>query len=192
MRLSPLLVLIAGSLLATSASAQRPNTRQGFWLSGGLGPGSAGVDCSGCTNDRTTGLSGNLRLGGTLGGGKFLLGGETNGWVHSESGVDETIGFLSFIFVWYPSNTGAFFFKLGAGGMRYSANDGVDELSATAPSGSVGIGYDFRVGRNVSLTPYLNALATSGVDAKFNGQSIATPVSIKINLVQLGLAVTMH
>ncbi len=192
MRKSLLPAVLACTLSTSLLHAQHPNTRQGFWLSGGLGAGSVGVECSGCTSDRTTGLSGNVRLGGTLGGGKFLLGGETNGWIHSESGIDESMGFVSFIFVWYPGASGAFFLKLGTGGMRYTASDGVDEISATAPAGSIGLGYDFRIGRNVSLTPYLNALATTSVDAKFNGQSIATPVSIKTNLVQFGLAVTMH
>jgi hypothetical protein len=131
-------------------------------------------------------------LGGTLGGGRFLLGGETNGWLHSELGVNENMAFASFVFVWYPARTGAFFLKFGVGGMYYRAEDGFDELTATAPAGSFGLGFDIRVGRNVSLTPYLNSLATSSVEAKFNGQTIPTGGDLKTNLVQLGMAISVH
>lgn len=183
--------ILALPLQAQETQPQVKNARSGFWFSGGLGWGSVGADCDGCTSDRTGGFSGNIRLGGTLGGGRFLLGGESNGWFHSESGVNENMGFASFIFVWYPSRTGAFFLKFGIGGMYYKADDGIDEITATAPAGSFGLGYDFRVGRNLSLTPYLNSLATSSVEAKFNGVSIGG-LDITTNLIQVGLAITVH
>lgn len=169
---------------------ERPNTRQGFWFSGGLGAGSAG--CTGCGLDRATHLSGNIRMGGTLAGGRFLLGGETNGWIRAESGVDQIMSFASFVFVWYPARAGAFFLKFGLGGMGYMADLGIDEITATAPAGSFGLGYDIRVGRNLSLTPYLNSLATSAVEAKVNGQTLSTGGDIKASLVQLGLAISVH
>jgi hypothetical protein len=190
------LILAAGMLASVTLPAlgQRPNTRQGFWFSGGMGAGSAGVDCSGCATDRFTGLSGYIRMGGTLGRGRFLLGGETNGWVHSESGMDETMGFGSFVFLWYPGRAGAFFLKFGVGGMSYKATQGGSsfDLTATAPAGSFGLGYDIRIGRNVSLTPYLNSLASSPVEAKIGGQTITGVPDIKLNLVQVGLAITAH
>jgi hypothetical protein len=192
--------LIVLALVATLVSpsygqgitqVQEKNARKGFWFSGGLGVGSVGADCDDCSDDRSTGFSSNIRLGGTLGGGRFLLGGEAAGWIRSESGIDQNMAFTSFVFVWYPSRTGAFFLKLGLGGMYYKADDGVDELTATAPAGSFGLGYDFRVARNLSLTPYFNSLATSSVEAKFNGVSIPG-LDLTTNLVQLGLAISVH
>ncbi len=180
--------------LMSSASAGaegRQNSRQGFWVGGGLGVGSTGADCNSCGDDRTSGFSGNLRLGGTISP-SFLLGGETNGWVHSETGVDETMGFASIVGIWYPSRTGAFFLKLGLGGMHYSADDGSDQLTATAPSASLGLGYEIRTGRNFSVVPYLNSLATSSVELKFDGHPLPTGEDININLVQIGVGVVWH
>lgn len=173
------------------AQTQEKNPRHGFWFSGGLGWGSVGVTCDACSDDRVNGFSGNVRMGGTLGGGRFLLGGETNGWYHSESGVTQNMGFLSFVFVWYPARTGAFFLKFGLGGMYYRADDGFDELTATAPSGSFGLGYDIRVARNLSLTPYVNGLATSKIEARINGTSIPG-LDVTTNLFQFGLALSVH
>jgi hypothetical protein len=182
-----LVMLLAAGPLA----AQRPNTRQGFWISLGAGFGSVGTDCQGCSTDRTSGSAGYLRLGGTLSP-ILQLGGESNGWFHSSGGVDETLGFASFIANIYPSRTGAFFLKVGIGGMSYKATGGgLAEITATAPSGSLGAGYDIRVGRNFSLTPFINALATSAVSFKLGGVTVSTE-DFKVNLVQIGLGVTWH
>lgn len=194
--------LIAGALMLTAAAAaaqskpaapedQPRNAHRGFWISFGLGGGSAGVDCSSCSTERTSGFSGNFRIGGTLSQ-RLLLGFETNGWLHSESGVDETLGFGSAVLAWYPSRTGAFFLKFGIGGMTYKATDGVDDFTATAAAGSFGLGYDFRMGRNFSLTPYVNSLATSAATFKLNGTALPTSEDVKINLIQFGLAATWH
>src|SRR5574342_874795 len=93
-------------LPAQDPSGARPNTREGFWIGFGFGLGSTGADCTSCSNDRTSGFSGYLRMGGTVSR-HVLLGGETNGWLHSESGVDETLGFASFVASIYPSAAGA-------------------------------------------------------------------------------------
>ena len=182
-------------LAANSLAAQRPNTREGFWISLGAGLGSAGTDCQSCPTDRTEGGAAYLRMGGTLSP-ILQLGGESDGWFYtSGSGVgrvDESLGFASFIATVYPSRTGAFFLKVGIGGMTYRRDDGIDELTATAPSGTLGAGYDIRLGRNFSLTPFINSLATSGVTFKLNGTTVPGGADIKINLVQLGLGVTWH
>jgi hypothetical protein len=47
----------------------RPQTREGFWIGGGLGYGSLGIED---LTDREDGLSGNLTLGGTVSP-RFLL-----------------------------------------------------------------------------------------------------------------------
>lgn len=189
-------LLIATLLACLSSSTQaqsspRANARQGFWVGFGLGSGSAGTNCTSCSSDRFTGLSGYARLGGTLSR-SILLGFETNGWLHSEAGVDETIGFGSFVVLWYPSPTGALFLKVGIGGMSYRADNGVDRLTAAAPSASIGIGYEMRVGRNMSVVPYVNSLASSSVRLQFDGVPISTGEDISINLFQFGLGLTWH
>ncbi len=168
-----------------------PNARQGFWIGFGFGPGSAGADCTSCTTDRTTGFSGYLRMGGTVSP-HVLLGGESNGWVRPESGVTETLAYASFIASIYPSAAGAFFLKFGIGGMTYEVSDGTGSLTATAPAGSIGLGYDVRVGKMLSVTPFVNVLASSAVSFKINGISVPTGQDIRLNLVQLGAGLTWH
>ncbi len=191
------LVLFATLLgLATTLGAQgrHPNARQGFWVGFGFGSGSVGLDCTSCNTDRVSAPSGYIRAGGTLSP-KLLLGGESNGWVHHEGDVDESVGYGSFIVMLYPSRTGAFYLKFGFGGMKYHGQQGTgpgSTLDASAPAGSFGLGYEFRLGRNFSMVPYLNSLASSAVTLKQDGVPVSTGEDIKITLVQFGLGVTWH
>ena len=174
-----------------SAQSMHPNTREGFWIGFGGGSGSAGLDCSTCATDRIGAFSGYLRMGGTVSQ-TLLLGGEANGWFHSQSGVTEDIAYVAFVALWYPIRTGALYLKAGIGGMSYRGDDGIDTLTANAPAGSLGIGYEFRVGRKFSVVPYLNSLASSSVTLKLDGQPISSGESIKITLVQVGVGLTWH
>jgi hypothetical protein len=182
----PLLLAMAGPLIAQA----RPHTRAGFWFGFGLGFGSAGVECTGCSNDRVSGYSGYLRLGGTVSP-SVLLGGETNGWFHSADGVTESIGFASFVAVFYPSRESGFYLKVGLGGMNYMADDGTDEIKAVAPAVTLGAGYEFRIGRNMSIVPFLNSLASSDANFEVNGVDVAAN-DIQITLFQLGVGLTWH
>ncbi|MDQ3223303.1 MAG: hypothetical protein M3Q75_07530 [Gemmatimonadota bacterium] len=161
---------ILAVLLAGSASAQQAQTRQGFWISGGLGYGSLG--CDGC--DRVGAPSGYLKLGGTLRE-NILLGVETNGWTKSELGARLTMGNVSGAVYWYPMTTNGLFVKAGAG---YSVLD--DSFSSTSGFGLLGgVGYDVRVSRNLSVTPVANWFRGS-----FDGGSA--------NVLQIGMGVTSH
>lgn len=185
-------LVLALSIVGSALHAQRPNTREGFWIGFGLGTGSVGVECYSCTDERANGLSGYLRLGGTVSNGSILLGFESNGWVHSEYGVDEELGFGAFVLSWYPNVTGAFYLKFGAGVMSYAASDGFDRLTAKATSASIGAGYDIRVGTNFSLTPYINAFGTSPASFRINGLAAPVGEQIRANLVQIGLGLNWH
>jgi hypothetical protein len=157
-------------LFATTATAQQAQTRQGFWIGGGLGYGSLG--CNGC--DRVGAPSGYLKLGGTLRQ-NILLGVETNGWTKSEFGSRLTMGNVSGAVYWYPMPTNGMFVKAGAG---YSVLD--NDLSNTSGFGLLGgVGYDVRVARNLSITPVANWFRGS-----FDGGSA--------NVLQIGLGVTSH
>jgi hypothetical protein len=115
-----------------------PHTREGFWFNIGLGAGSLG--CSDC-DERTSGLSGGLALGGTINQ-NWLLGAFSNGWTKSEDGVTLT------------------------------ADNGSGTL--------LGVGWDLRVGKTVSLTPFWNGIGMSfsdGGDANFG---------------QIGIGLTIH
>lgn len=161
-------------LLAGSASAQQAQTRQGFWISGGLGYGSLG--CEGC--DRTGAPSGYLKLGGTLRE-NILLGVETNGWTKSEFGSRLTMGNISGAVYWYPMTTNGLFVKGGAGYSVLDADTGIGSGSESGFGMLAGVGYDVRVGRNLSITPVANWFRGS-----FDGGSA--------NVLQIGLGVTSH
>lgn len=184
--------LLGGVLLAFTAvplAAQNPQTREGFGISFGLGMGSAGASCDGCESDRTSGGAGYLRIGGYLRP-NLMLAGESHGFTNSEDGIDETAGFYTFTALWHPSVESGLFIKGGIGFAADVATDGIDEMTFSAPGVVVGVGYDFRVGRNFSLTPYLNAMTSAKAEIKYN--DIATGVKASMNIIQIGLGFTWH
>lgn len=169
-------VVALGASLAGVAQAQNAQTRQGFWFSGGLGYGSLG--CDGC-GSREGGMSGGLSLGGTISP-RFLLGVGTSGWTKSEQGARLTVSELDARVRFYPSTTGGFFLTggIGYGEMRASVS-GFGSATESGGGAILGMGYDIRIARNTSVTPYWNAYAmqNSNVDA---------------NVGQVGLAITLH
>jgi hypothetical protein len=156
--------------VANSASGQQAEARQGFWIGGGLGYGSLG--CDGC--DRLGGVSGYLKLGGTLRE-NVLLGVEVNGWAKSEFGQTMTMGNMSGAAYWYPMSNGGLFLKAGLG---YSVVD--DGFTSETGLGLLGgLGYDIRVGPNLSVTPVANWYRGS-----------FSPGAL--NVLDIGLGLTSH
>jgi hypothetical protein len=165
--------------LATSAFAQQAQTRQGFWVGGGMGYGSLGLSCDGCADvGREGGLSMYAKLGGTLRQ-NILLGVETNGWTKSEAGGRVTMGNLSGAAYWYPMPTQGLFIKAGAGYSILTVDDGISTADDSGFGVLGGVGYDVRVGRNLSITPVANWFRGG-----FDGGSA--------NVLQLGVGVTSH
>jgi hypothetical protein len=108
------------------------------------------------------------------------LGVGTNGWYQSEAGVETNVGTLTVLIRFYPSATGGFFLLggLGVGAIRVDVTDFETETESGAGA-VLGLGYDLRIGNNVSLTPFWNGFAvqTSNADA---------------NVGQIGLGLTVH
>src|SRR6476469_3057646 len=103
------------ALLATTAFAQQAQTRQGFWIGGGMGYGSMGLGCSSCAGvGREGSVTGYVKLGGTLRQ-NILLGVESNVWTKSEGAGRVTMGNFSGAAYWYPMPTQGLFIKGGAG-----------------------------------------------------------------------------
>ena len=173
-----LLVCLLGALTigAAPVAAQHPQTRQGFWFSGGLGYGSLGCDnCDG----REGGLSGGLSLGTTLSP-HFLLGVGTTGWSKEEFGDRLTVGTVDARVRYYPSTTGGFFLTGGLGwGTIHASVSGLGSASENGLGMIAGLGYDIRVASNFSLTPFWNGFAVR----TDNGDA---------NVGQLGLNVSFH
>jgi hypothetical protein len=160
----------------TEKPAEPKNRRMAFWFNAGFGYGSLG--CQDC-NGRTGSLTGGIALGGSVSQ-KVLLGVATTGWAKSENGAELDVGTLVAVIRFYPSATGAFFLLGGLGvGSIHGESSFVGSQTETGFGALLGLGYDIRVGRNVSLTPFWNGFAVnaSNDDA---------------NVGQLGLGLTIH
>jgi len=181
--------------LSTAASAQRnPQIRDGFMISLGVGAGSAGVSCSGCITDRENGPMLSLMLGGAVSP-SLILGAETHGWAKQQNGENMQNGFLTGIAQWYPSVETGFFVKAGVG-FGHVSDEATDptfgnvKVESTGFAYQVGTGYDFRVGKNFSLSPFVNYLATTGASAKVNGTNANE--RLDVSNFQYGLGFTWH
>ena len=169
-------VVVSLAVSAASAYAQNAQVRQGFWFSGGLGYGSMG--CQDC-GSRLNGLSGGLSLGGTISP-RFLLGVGTTGWVKQDQGATLSVGTVDARMRFYPSTTGGFFLTGGLGvGSISGTLAGAGTQTETGFGAVLGLGYDIRIAKNASITPYWNSFAMSNdyIDA---------------NVGQIGLAITLH
>jgi len=161
---------------AASAHAQNAQIRDGFWFSGGLGYGSLGCDNCG---SRTGSVSGDLSLGGTITP-RFLLGVGAAGWTKSEQGATLTVSTLDARVRFYPSRTGGFYVTggVGLGSVRGDVS-GFGSATETGVGTILGLGWDIRVARNASITPYWNGFAMKNANTD-------------ANVGQMGIAVTLH
>jgi hypothetical protein len=108
-----------------------------------------------------------------------LLGVGTTGWYKSVDGVTLTGGTFDARLRFYPAVRSGFFLTAGGGLGSIAVSDGFLSDSETGVGVLFGLGWDLRVGRNVSLTPYYNGFAV-GVD------------SGTFFVDQFGLGVTIH
>jgi hypothetical protein len=184
------LLLLASPAFAQGASAPR----QGFTVSFGLGAGSAGFSYEGNTSeDRLTGPSGYFRLGGAVTP-NLVIAGETHGWTRSEGSVTSRVGYLLAVAQWYPQVSGGFHL-LGGLGMGMIDEEDSDPtfgyaLESVGVAAQFGVGYDIRMSRSFSLSPYLNFLAMGGGEPKVNGAGLGG--SLNANVVQFGLGFSWH
>lgn len=162
-------------LLAAPVTSQRPQLRDGFWFSIGVGGGSLG--CEDC-EDRESSGTGFIALGGKLSD-NVLLGGSINGWSKTVDNATLTVGLVALEARFYPSATGGFFLKAGAGIGSVDLDFGPFTVSETGGGAMVGLGYDFRVGRMISITPWLQWFGVNYDPGN-------------ANVSQLGVALTIH
>jgi hypothetical protein len=162
---------------------RRYDRRKGFWLTAGIGGGSESFDANdglGWSDDKGGGLA-YLKLGGTVSQ-SLLLGAEFNAWgtEYRYEGYDRGLTSAMFIAQWYPAARGDFWLRGGVGFARdYLDIDGGQRTRENGTALAVGMGYDIRVGRNISITPMLD----------LQGQRYD---SHDERLVNLGVGITFH
>lgn len=189
--------LVGGVVLLVSphAWAGHPQERQGFWIGfgGGYGSAEARADCEGCSGDREGSYTGFIKLGGTLND-KVLLGVEGNAWVKDVDDATLTLGSFTGTVTFYPQASGGFFLKGGVGvsyvDTEVSEGSFSASLSKTGWGVLAGIGYDVRVGRNISLTPCVNFHYGKPGDIDFEGEALFGGWSQ--NVVSFELGITFH
>lgn len=178
------LLLGAAAFLAPQATVAQepqseetnPHARSGFWFNGGVGYGSLG--CDGCAS-REGGIVVSLGAGGTLSQ-HVLLGAGIDGWTKEEDGTRLTASSLLATLRFYTSETSGFFLRGGLGfGTVEVQTSSFGTENENGGAALLGLGYDFRIGDNVSLTPYLNGVGV-------------TTENTEVNFNQLGLSITVH
>jgi hypothetical protein len=187
-----ILTVALGLLIpAGETFAQRPQTREGFNISFGFGGGGAGIDCRGCQTSRQSGTVLYVNIGSTINQ-RLTLGGELNGFSRSSQNEDDTIGSLMAVAHFYPAPRMGFFFIGGAGMTSMSLDNHVDLVTVTSTGlgAEIGAGYDIRLGRNFSLTPYAAFVQGFAGMAKVN--SVSAGEKVKPNYAQFGLGFTWH
>jgi hypothetical protein len=177
-----------------ASAASHPQERRGFWIGFGFGVGSASATCDDCNgSDRETSGVGYLKLGGTLSE-RLLLGAEVNVWSKEQEGVTLNLSNVSATFTLYPRPSSGFFLKGGAG---FSFTDtefreGSRTIKVDLGTGVgvlAGTGYDFRVGKNISITPAVNFWYGWSGDLTFEGELLT---NWKHNVVDFTVGITFH
>lgn len=181
---------VAAIVAATPAAAQ--GRHDGFTVSVGVGGGSAGATCEGCSTDRQKAPSLYLRLGGAVRP-NLVIAGELNGWTKQESsqGFDATITIatVNAVAQWFPQPTGGFFVSGGVGlgsiEVALKANNIGTLSNRTNGLGfQVGTGYDIQLTRGFALTPFATYFTTAGGKVESSGEKING------NVLQAGLGFT--
>lgn len=152
--------------------AHNPQTRDGFWFNAGLGFGS--LSCSDC-DFALSGVSGGLSLGSTIND-RLLFGVGTTGYYKPIARSTLSAGTLDARLRFYPVRTSGFFLTGGMGLGHIS----IDNETEYGVGVVLGLGWDIRVGSNVSLTPF------------WNGVGVATSSNSNASVGQLGLGITIH
>ena len=182
--------------IAREPAAQEPTTmvpqmkhaRKGFWIGFGGAFGSLGVENG---ETRESSAAGTFRLGGTLSQ-NLLLGVQVDAWTKSVNNIEGTatltFGTMTALIVFYPMSNGGLYLSGGVGVATLTGeiNSGGVGISETRGGfgGVIGMGYDVRLGRAFSLTPYVNF---SAGNINLDGGE-----SLGVNLIQTGLAVNWH
>jgi hypothetical protein len=189
---------LAGALCVahTSAGAEpHEQNRTGFWLGvgGGYGSANASMDDAAGTG-RGGGFTGHVRFGGKLGE-RTLLGCELRGVTSSETDTTVTVGDVSAAVYFYPAPHSGLFVKGGVGlsvtRIHITPTDRDETARGTGPGLTMGVGYDYRIGRNVSLTPMATLyMGWPGNLKRKSGETALT--GAKFNILDVGLGLTFH
>lgn len=144
---------------ALPLAGQDASTHKGFWIGFGLG---GGVNLStGLDGKSLWGGNGYFRLGGTPNQ-RLLLGGEVMGWTVDYRSVSLNRGNVHFVAMYYPNPKSGFYVKAGVGAASIERETTSGNTRTTTSKGGfglgAGLGYEFKIGRNLYLVPSTDLL----------------------------------
>jgi hypothetical protein len=169
-------------LVVASAAAQEAPHRQGFFI--GLGFGGGGGEVSG--NPDVNGGSGWLTLGGTLSP-KVRLAGDFQGFTPNDNSNFQ-MGTSTVAVLFYPSARGNFFLKGGVGAAEVSISGPGPDGDGIGFGSMLGAGYDFMVGKRVSITPQFTIYGGKTGDIEDSaGNPIANDVDFGVATFSIGI-----
>jgi hypothetical protein len=188
-------LIIPAAIVSAQEEPTSKHLREGFWFQGGLGGGSMTLSCDilgefECDGDAETGGIVRIALGGRISP-VFHLGGSVDAWTKSENDVTVVYGATSLLAMIYPSPNSGFWLDFGPGVSVYQEDTPLGDIEVTSFSVIAGLGYDIRVGRMLSITPFANGLFSIAGDVVFDGVTLpdskATP-----RMIEIGVALTVH
>lgn len=183
------MVTLLAASLTTAGGAQQLGAREGFWGSGGFGMAFGAARCSVCSGSREAGVSASLGAGAAINP-SVAIGVDGNGWRSDEGGVDLGMGAVTALLLWYPNPRAPWYFSVGSGLLFYRADDDdpdVPAVTARSLGLRAGVGYDFRIADQFSLTPFFNFLGSVGANLAADGESLT---GARLTLIQFGAGLT--
>ncbi len=192
MRVASLLLFLM-LYLPSLAEAQRPQVRRGFWMVGGGGLGHTTADCDQCdVRQQESGSYLSLALGGTVGR-NVLVGAEMNSWYRGLEDGDEALLGVFTVVQWYPWSARGFHLRTGAGWSYARSGFEVADVTGTTDKLGLGLrfgaGWDFRVRRMLSISPFLGIHIAALGDTESRGGTLRNLLSASR---QVGVGVTVH
>jgi len=185
-RLLPPAVIAISLLAFTTLASQSPQYRAGFWLGAGFGVGGFVWQCDGCSHESHGASRLSFRFGWTPTK-NLLLGLEGNGTA-IEAG--ENAGYAAFTAYWYPNAARGLFVKAGVGPGVFVRKTSTARAESWSGALVVGAGYDFRVGRKISITPVLSIWRSTRATLSTDSSTLET--GLRHAGATLDVGVTFH
>ncbi len=184
------LSLLAVALVPSSIAGQAPET-DGVWYGVGVGYGMTMLNCGICTDQIRTGPSAQLKAGGKVSQ-SVLLGVETTGWMKRLEEVNQFVFSIHATGYLYAGGTPGLFLKGGVGPTWFNANevDGDGDLGSMGWSIQFGIGYEARLNRTMTLSPYVNVVGSGFGELSIDDEVASDQFGVA--QAQIGLSFTHY
>ncbi len=194
------LAVIASFASATPVCAQEQDdvqlAHQGFHATIGLGMGQSTTHCLSCTvSTTTTGPTLTMRFGGALTP-NVVLSAEYTAQAKMSDVATAVALWTSLLVQWYPRARQGFFVDVGGGLALHNEDIPATEATAATQIAVVewgyqfGAGYDIRLSRGTSITPFADLLIARGTPGPTDAHDPVTGPKVGASMVHAGVAVS--